>query len=126
MTTNDRNLALDAVLATEAAALAALKLIQSNPDWIIKLQKESIAWRTKLLNDGWNIPPGLGPIIPLILGSDEKSLEKQQQLEANGLLTIAIRPPTVPEGTSRLRIVLRNNLPETTLQNLIFNLRDKF
>ena len=109
-----------------AAALAALKLIQANSDWITNLQKDSIAWRTKLLKEGWDIPPGIGPIIPLILGSDEKSLEKQQQLEANGLLTIAIRPPTVPEGSSRLRIVLRNNLPKATLDNLIFNLRDKF
>ena len=108
-----------------AAALAALKLIQLNPSWVTQLQKKSIEWRERLLNEGWHIPSGIGPIIPLILGSDEKSLKKQQQLEANGLLTIAIRPPTVPEGTSRLRNVLRNNLPENTLEKLIFNLRDK-
>ena len=107
------------------AALAALKLIQANPDWSTKLQKESLIWRKRLLHEGWDIPSGIGPIIPLILGSDESALEKQHQLEEQGLLTIAIRPPTVPEGTSRLRIVLRNNLPENTLEKLIVHLRQK-
>ncbi len=106
-----------------AAALAALRLIQANPSWGKKLQKESNLWRTELLNEGWNIPSVIGPIIPLLLGSDTESLDKQYQLEVNGLLTIAIRPPTVPEGTSRLRIVLRNNLPTNTLEKLIFHLR---
>ncbi len=108
-----------------AAALAALKLIQANPNWCSNLKKESILWRRELSNEGWDIPSGIGPIIPLILGSDEESLKKQNQLESNGLLTIAIRPPTVPEGTSRLRIVLRNNLPKNTLEKLMFHLRKK-
>jgi 8-amino-7-oxononanoate synthase len=43
----------------------------------------------------------------------------QGQLEAAGLLTVAIRPPTVPEGTARLRLVLRQDLPSGTLARLL-------
>ena len=82
-------------------------------------------WRSELLKHGWDYPHGIGPIISLELGTDEESLEKQYQLEENGLLTIAIRPPTVPEGTSRLRIIVRSNLPENTLKKLLFHLGEK-
>jgi 8-amino-7-oxononanoate synthase len=54
-----------------------------------------------------------------VVGSDRATLSLQQQLEAAGLLTVAIRPPTVPEGTARLRLVLRHDLPEGSLERLI-------
>ncbi len=108
-----------------AAALAALKLIKNNPTWGEELQKRSLRWRDKLAKDGWEIPPGIGPIISILLGSDEKALKYQEQLEAKGLLTIAIRPPTVPEGQSRLRIVVRKNIPKGTLKRLLKALQYK-
>ncbi len=108
-----------------AGALAGLKLIKKNPHWMQTLQKDSLSWRTALLKEGWTTSKGIGPIIPLILGTDNESLSKQRQLEANGLLTIAIRPPTVPEGTSRLRIVIRKNLPTNTLKKFIHHLGEK-
>lgn len=43
-------------------------------------------------------------IVPLILGAEARALEAQAQLEADGFLVVAIRPPTVPEGAARLRI----------------------
>jgi 8-amino-7-oxononanoate synthase len=46
------------------------------------------------------------PIFPVILGSEERALQVSSQLEADGLLVQAIRPPTVPEGSSRLRVVV--------------------
>ena len=51
--------------------------------------------------------------------SDEKSIQTQRHLENEGLLTIAIRPPTVPEGTSRLRLVVRRNLEDNTVSHLL-------
>jgi 8-amino-7-oxononanoate synthase len=54
---------------------------------------------------GWEAE-ARGPIFPLILGSPERALAASAHLREAGLLVKAIRPPTVPEGTSRLRISL--------------------
>ena len=75
--------------------------------------------RSRLSAEGWTIPAGNGQILPLVIGSDQQSLDSQMRLEKAGLLSVAIRPPTVPEGTSRLRIVLRRDLPNGTLKRLI-------
>ena len=102
-----------------ASTLAALNLIKNNPNWGRTLQEESIALRDRLSQIGWQRPLGKGPIISIILGSDELALNYQKRLESQGLLTIAIRPPTVPEGQSRLRIVVRRNTPAQAMERLI-------
>ena len=108
-----------------AAALSALKIIRKNPTWGKELQKKALFWRKELSEHRWEITSGTGPIISLVLGSDEKALTYQNQLESAGLLTIAIRPPTVPEGLSRLRIIVRKNIPKGTLNKLIKALGNK-
>ena len=105
-----------------AASLAALKLIQLNPHWSKNLQKSSGEWREKLNQQGWIQPPSIGPIIPVLMGQDERAIKYQNFLEEEGLLCIAIRPPTVPEGKSILRVVVRKNLPEDTLNKFITTL----
>jgi 8-amino-7-oxononanoate synthase len=53
------------------------------------------------------------------VGDDGRVLALQARLEAAGLLTVAIRPPTVPLGSARLRLVLRQDLPNGTLPRLL-------
>ena len=101
-----------------AGALAALALIQAEPRGEALLQRAA-RWRAGLEAAGWPRPPGSGPILPLLVGDDRQALELQQRLEAAGLLSVAIRPPTVPEGTARLRLVLRHDLPAGTLARLL-------
>jgi 8-amino-7-oxononanoate synthase len=101
-----------------AGALAALALIQAEPRSEALLQRAA-RWRACLEAAGWPRPPGTGPILPLLVGDDRRALELQQRLEAAGLLSVAIRPPTVPEGTARLRLVLRHDLPAGTLERLL-------
>ncbi len=108
-----------------ASALAALNLIESNPSWGSKLKEKSIALRDKLSQIGWQRPFGRGPIISIILGSDELAIDYQKRLEEHGLLTVAIRPPTVPEGKSRLRLVIRRNTPVQAFEKLIEVLQNK-
>ncbi len=108
-----------------ASALAALNLIESNPGWGRELKEQSVALRDRLSQIGWQRPVGEGPIISIILGSDELAMDYQKRLEAQGLLTVAIRPPTVPEGKSRLRLVIRRNTPVQAFERLIEVLKNK-
>ena len=108
-----------------ASALAALNLIESNPNWGSELKEKSKALRDRLSQVGWQRPAGEGPIISIILGSDRLAMDYQERLEAQGLLTVAIRPPTVPEGQSRLRLVIRRNTPDQAFERLIEILKNK-
>ena len=108
-----------------ASALAALNLIKSNPSWGSELKEKSKALRDRLSQVGWQRPAGEGPIISIILGSDRLAMDYQKRLEAQGLLTVAIRPPTVPEGKSRLRLVIRRNTPDQAFERLIEILKNK-
>ena len=102
-----------------AGAMAALNLIQANPGWSTELIQRSQLWRDALSNHGWARPSGHGPVLPLVVGADQAALDLQNRLEHQGLLSVAIRPPTVPEGTARLRLVLRMDLPDDTLNQLL-------
>jgi 8-amino-7-oxononanoate synthase len=106
-----------------AGALAALERLQ-------QLEQQGAApgqallaraahWRDALAAAGWPRPPGEGPILPLLVGDDQRALELQQRLEQAGLLAVAIRPPTVPPGQARLRLVLRADLPPGSLERLL-------
>ena len=103
--------------------MAALQLIKANPDWGFELQNRADNWRSGLVDEGWDRPPGNGPILSFVIGTDEQALTMQKQLEMSGLLSVAIRPPTVPEDTARLRLVLRRDLPNGTLRRLLLALK---
>ena len=102
-----------------AGALAALERIQAQPEQGQMLIERARHWRAALEAAGWPRPPGDGPILPLLVGQDADALALQQRLEQAGLLTVAIRPPTVPEGSARLRLVLRQDLPDDALPRLL-------
>jgi 8-amino-7-oxononanoate synthase len=105
-----------------AGALAALGWMRDTTEAAAgreALRERAWRWREALVAAGWPRPPGEGPILPLLVGDAEAALALQARLEAAGLLTVAIRPPTVPEGMARLRLVLREDLPSGTLARLL-------
>ena len=102
-----------------AAAAAGLRAIQEREPERRALLERAERWRNALEAAGWPRPGGSGPILPLMVGDDQRALALQAQLEQAGLLSVAIRPPTVPDGTARLRLVLRHDCPTGTLSRLI-------
>lgn len=84
--------------ADSAAALAAIGVLES---------AEGAALRERLRSSVDRIRPNHpSPIIPIVLGDEAAALRASQQLLERGLLVPAIRPPTVPVGSSRLRVAL--------------------
>jgi 8-amino-7-oxononanoate synthase len=85
--------------ACMAAALAALNLVEADPELTARPLRNARAFTTTL-----NLPEAQSPIVPVIIGAADDALAASRALEAQGFLVVAIRPPTVPEGTARLRI----------------------
>lgn len=73
---------------------------------------------------GWSAPPSETAIHPFIVGDNESALSLSAQLDAQGLWVPAIRPPTVPVGTARLRITLSAGHTETDVWRLCAVLAD--
>ena len=89
-----------------AASLKAIEIIQGDDERRKKLMNLSKWFREKLLKIGFNIFNTITPIIPILIGDAVKAVEFSESLLEEGIYVPAIRPPTVPRGSSRLRISL--------------------
>ncbi|MCM8529708.1 MAG: 8-amino-7-oxononanoate synthase [Lentisphaeraceae bacterium] len=58
------------------------------------------------------------PIIPIIVGSDQDALNLSEHLRSDGIICLAIRPPTVPEGTARIRLTVTADHTESDIKQL--------
>jgi 7-keto-8-aminopelargonate synthetase-like enzyme len=90
-----------------AAAIAAFDLIDEEPERRTRLANVSEAFRKQLSERGVQPLPGSqGPIVPITIADPKAAIEVASRLLERGFLVGAIRPPTVPRNTSRLRIVV--------------------
>jgi 8-amino-7-oxononanoate synthase len=90
---------------TLGAALEALRLLREDPARVARLQANARALRDELGSSGFGAEPGTMPIIPLIIGEPSAAMALCEAALRHGIFAQAIRPPTVPDGTSRLRLV---------------------
>ena len=100
--------------ANAAAALAALDVIAREPQRVAA----PIA-RARRLTAALNLPPAESAVVPIVLGEADTALAAARDLEAKGLLAVAIRPPTVPAGTARLRLAFSSEHTEDQVDQLI-------
>jgi 8-amino-7-oxononanoate synthase len=89
-----------------AAAMAALELLREQPRRVEKLQRNSEVLRDALTEAGMPVEPGDTPIVPLIVGDADAAMAASDRALERGVFAQAIRPPTVPAGTSRLRLAV--------------------
>ena len=88
------------------AATKAIELISERDEERRQLRRRSESLRNELRRLGLSVPEGNSPIIPVVVGSESNALQLGQALLNAGIYVPAIRPPTVPENTCRLRISL--------------------
>ncbi|MFC3153521.1 8-amino-7-oxononanoate synthase [Litoribrevibacter euphylliae] len=110
--------------AVAAASLASLKLIQTEAWRRDKLQILIAQLRGGIESIGFPLMRSETAIQPILVGDAALALDISQQLEQRGLLVTAIRPPTVPEGTSRLRITLSADHSSDQIELLLSALQD--
>ena len=89
-----------------AAAMAALELLRENPGRADKLLRNAAILRESLAEEGLQTPAGTTQILPLVIGDADTAVAVSNQALEHGVFATAIRPPTVPEGTSRLRLTV--------------------
>ncbi|MGB0662242.1 MAG: 8-amino-7-oxononanoate synthase [Pontibacterium sp.] len=112
--------------AIAMATLASLKLIETD-DWRRShLQSLIQRFRSGCEAEGLELMDSATPIQPIMVGSAAKAMAISQSLEQKGIFVTAIRPPTVPAGSARLRVTLTANHTEAQVTRLIEALAESF
>ena len=109
-----------------AAAAVAIQVIHEEPDRRMRLVSRCRFLRTMLRQFGLNVlpAPDNSPIVGVLIGSDEHAVAASAQMLDAGVFTPAVRPPTVPSGTARLRFSLTSEHTEAQLRHAAHQLRD--
>jgi 8-amino-7-oxononanoate synthase len=103
-----------------AAAIAALDLIEREPAYAALPVAKAKAFTTRA-----GLPEAQSPIVPVVIGEEEATLAASRLLADAGFLAAAIRPPTVPAGTARLRLTFTAQHPDEQIERLADIVRDK-
>jgi 8-amino-7-oxononanoate synthase len=97
-----------------AAIDASLDIVAAEPERRARVRELARYLRAKL-----DMPASDSPIVPLIIGDNDRAVALAESLQHDGFDVRAIRPPTVPEGTARLRISININLNEAILDRFV-------
>ena len=96
-----------------AAAIAALDVIETEPGYVAEPLRKARQFTRAL-----NLPEAQSAIVPVIVGETEAALSASELLRNEGFLVVAIRPPTVPPGTARLRFAFTAQHPDAEIERL--------
>jgi 8-amino-7-oxononanoate synthase len=99
--------------AIVAAAIAAIDVIERDLDYAALPVAKARAFARSV-----GLTEPVSPIVPLVLGEASTALDASRLLEEHGFLVAAIRPPTVPEGTARLRFTFTAQHPDAEIERL--------
>jgi len=106
--------------ACVAVAIAALDLIERDPDYAVRPVRKAKAFTKRA-----GLPDAQSPIVPIVIGDEKTTLAHSRMLEKEGFLAVAIRPPTVKPGTARLRLTFTAQHPDNQIDRLADIVRDK-
>jgi 8-amino-7-oxononanoate synthase len=101
-----------------AAAIAAIDIIEHDAAYVAEPLRKA-----KLFARALNLPEPQSAIVPLILGDTDAAMAAARSLEGDGFLVVAIRPPTVPPGTARLRFAFTAQHPDAEIERLAASAR---
>jgi 8-amino-7-oxononanoate synthase len=99
-----------------AGALAALTMLEERPHRVEKLAANAAALRDELIREGFGLRGARTQIVPLVIGDAELAMRICERALEDGVFAQAIRPPTVADGTSRLRLAVMASHREDELR----------
>ncbi len=101
------------------AARAALAIVRAEPERRERLLALAEHLRGRLAEEGFDTGRSAGPIVPIVVGEPERALQLAAALLERDIFCPAIRPPSVPPGTSRLRVSLTSEHLEEDVERLV-------
>jgi 8-amino-7-oxononanoate synthase len=107
--------------ASAAALAESIRLVQDDPKQIQAVHNNATHLRDALSSADFQIS-GNGPIVPVLLGDANRALQVAQLVQADGFDVRAIRPPTVPEGECRIRLVIHADHTKEQIEALAHSL----
>jgi 8-amino-7-oxononanoate synthase len=81
--------------------------------------------KAKAFTQAAGLPQAQSPIVPVVIGDEQATLDASRMLMEEGFLAVAIRPPTVPAGTARLRLTFTAQHPDDQITRLAGLVREK-
>ena len=109
--------------STIAVSIKALEIIEKDKARRVNLLKMSHWFQNELKTAGFNVMETKTPIIPIMIGPADKAVEFNKSLLKEGIYIPAIRPPSVPEGTSRLRVSLMATHTQEDLEEALIKIK---
>lgn len=97
----------------------SLRIVDAEPERRERVRRLASRLRVDLARAGFDVEPASSQIIPIRIGSNEAALAVAAALQVDGFDVRAIRPPTVPSGTARLRVSVNAGLDELTLGRFV-------
>lgn len=113
------------VPAVAEALKTAIEIVENEPERRNRLLHLSQYFCNLLMDIGIHPSADETQIIPIIIGESKKAVEIAENLQAKGFDVRAIRPPTVPANTSRLRVSLNADLTEELLEDFVLILKEE-
>ncbi len=102
-----------------AASLCAIDIIENDQERRKQLWQNTNDLRRKLQEAGFDTMESASPIIPILIGENQKALDFSARLFENGIFVSAIRPPTVSHGTARLRVTVMATHTKKEIDQLV-------
>jgi 7-keto-8-aminopelargonate synthetase-like enzyme len=110
--------------AIHAAALAALEIVRAEPFRRTELLERAARFRLRLMEQGWNVGRSATQIVPIVIGDAERAMRFAGELRETGYFVPGIRPPSVPQGESLLRVSLCYHHTAEDLEGLLERLEN--
>ena len=105
--------------AVAAAVEASLDVIEAEPQRRARLRATAQALRARLLTAGVPVGAGTSQIVPIFIGDNDAAVAIAEAMQADGFDVRAVRPPSVPPGTARLRLSINVNLTDEMIERFV-------
>ena len=84
--------------------MKAFELVDKNPGLVKQLADNTRYFRDEMTKIGFQIKPGVHPIVPIMLGDEKRTVEMARQMNRNGIFVVGFSYPVVPRGEARIRV----------------------